>query len=454
MTRPLPTVRTLLTTFLAAVLLLLAPGPARAQSTTNDPDQDLFDFFLGDPRDAESISSTPVMDMEVDDHGRLLVAYGVIDGADGTARVEVVVRTPGVGWSKLASMTIDAPGGYGPGTIVKSVSVAVVSAAEGIDDNNFGFVTAVFEQKGSDWLVYQSGSLKTAWKPLAPRDLVLTGVPKKAVTDPTFIAPSIAVIPTDPGSFKKYVVAIACAMPGTVPGDSAIKLVWMDFFTPGYFGPELYVVAGRGSKVLTGNFGRPSLAVDAQNGKWGVAFDNLTEPRVQVISGDAGDQPSSMAKIFETGPDDHHPTLRGSKGEVNLLTLGRPKDGAAPPAWELKAYEGYLYQPNSFLALGQVDDQCRTPADVDIRGSDVFAAASCFDDSGRNYRISVFEFKRTVLLNLVTRMEDVPSFATRQPRMAVAPVGPTPYFAVGFANSRSFPVPGGVGGAAAVMLDP
>ncbi len=449
------TARALLSMLFSAALVLLSQVPCLAQSTTNDPDQDVFDFFLSDPRDAEGISQTPVMDMEVDDHGRLLLAYGVVDAADGTARVEVVVRSQTMTWSKLASLSIDAPGGYGPGTVVKAVSVAVVSAADGIDDNNFGFVTAVFEQNGSDWLVYQSGSLKTAWKALKPRDLVLTGVPKKAVTDPTFIAPSIGVIPTKPGSFADYVVAIACAMPGANPGESAIKLVWMDNY-PSYAGPELYVVAGPGSKVLTGKFGRPSLAVDVQNGKWGVAFDNLVEPRVQVISGDAGDQPSSMAKVFETGADDHHPALRGSKGEVNLVTLGRAKDGASPPAWELKAYEGYLYRANAFLALGQVDDQCRTPADVDIRGSDVFAAASCFDDGGRRYRISAFEFKRSSLFNLVaTRLEDLPSFATRQPRMAVAPVGaPVSFFAVGFANERSFPVPGGVAGAASVMLDP
>ncbi len=436
---------------LGLALLLLIPAAFAQPVTTNDPDEDVFDRFLSDPRDAEGVSQTPVMDMESDDNGRLLIAYGVVDAADSTARVEVVVRLKNLTWVKLATMSIDPPGGYGAGTIVKAVSVAVVNKVGGIDDNNAGFVTAVFEQNGTDWITYHSGPIKTAWKSLKPSELVITGVAKKAVTDPTFVNPSIAVIPTAPSSFSKYIVAIACAMPGPTASDSAIKLIWMDFFSPNYFGPELYTVAGPGSTLMTGKYGRPSLAVDAINAYWGVAFDNLTEPRVHVVSGKPGDQPNNMLKVWQSGSADHHPTLRGSKGDMSLVTLGAKGDGNN---WVMKGYYGFLYLVNTYTSIGDLDDKCRTPADIDMKGNDVFVAASCYDDAGAKYRITTIEFKRTVGLFQYARLEDSPSFSTRQPRMAVAPAGAgIEYYAVGFANDQQFPVPGGVSGARSVMLD-
>lgn len=437
---------------LGLALALLTPAAFSQPVTTNDPDEDIFDRFLSDPRDGDGVSQTPVMDMEADSNGRLLIAYGVVDAVESSARVEIVVRLKNMNWVKLGTMSIDPPGGYGNGTIVKAVSVAVVNKVGGVDDNNFGFVTAVFEQNGTDWITYHSGPIKTAWKSLKPNELVITGVAKKAVTDPTFLNPSIAVLPVGPSDFSKYIVAIACAMPGPAATDSSIKLIWMDFFSPNYFGPELYTVAGPGSTLMTGKYGRPSLTVDPVNAYWGVAFDNLTEPRVHVVAGKPGDQPNNMAKVFQTGSTDHHPAIRSFKGDISLVTLGAKGDGNY---WVMKGYYGVLHTANTFTSIGDLDDNCRTPADIDMKNNDVYVAASCYDDAARKYRITTIEFKRTVGFFQYARLEDSPSFSSRQPRMAVAPPGAgITYYAVGFANDRLFPIPGGVSGASSVMIDP
>jgi hypothetical protein len=442
---------------IAAVLLVMtfASYAWPQAQTSDDRDVDLFDQFLSDPRDGDTISETPVMDIESDSNGRLLVAYGNIDAYTGTAWVDVVVRQRNLTWQPLATISIDPPGGYGRGTKVKSVSVAIGNNLRGVNGDNYGFVTAVFEQDGVDWVTYHSGSLKAPWRSMRPGDLVITGWRALPVTDPLFVNATIGVLPTRPSNFAEYIVAIAVATPSANPNDALIQLIWMDFFSPGYWGPEIYNLAGQGGKVMSGRFGRPHLTIDDVNGRWGVAFEDLSEPRVHVISGGSGTEPSAISLIYSTPSTRtrHHPIIRAHRGQVNLTTLGRAID--QDDQWELFVYNGVISSANNFLEVMLVDDNCKTPGDLDIKRDDVFIAARCYDDAGRQYRITSFELKRASGPLLTTRIEDRLSFSTRQPRIGVAPPGAgIVYAAVGFATDGKFPIPGGVSGADAVMLDP
>jgi hypothetical protein len=432
--------------------VLLAPAVSAQGLIANDPDEDIFDRFLSDPRGGNSVIQTPVLDMEADEKGRLLMAYGVIDAYENTARVEVVVRLKdGTTWNKLATLSIDdrLPG---LGTKIKAVSVAIANKVGGVTDNNIGHVAAVFEQQGTDWLVHHSGPMKSSWKRMTPSQLVITGVAAKPHTDPMFMNPSIAVIPTKPSDFTSYITAIAVAMPGPTANDSTIKLIWMDTYSPDYFGPELYTIAGPGSTVLDGKFGRPSLTADINNAYWGVAFDDLNEPRVRIISGKPGSSPNAMSVIWTSGSSDHHPTIRAHEGTINLTTLGTSAEGGAH---QLRAYHGVITAANSLFAFPTIDPRCLTPGDIDIKRDDVSVAARCWDNASGKYRISSFEFKRSRGPVYKAVLEDRPSFVTRQPRIAVAPPGAGVVFqAVGFATDRTYSLPGGISGADAVMLDP
>lgn len=423
--------------------------------TTNDPDFDLFDMFLSDPRDSDTIIQTAVMDMDTDAAGRLVVAYGVVDGYVGTAWVEVVVRDRDLlTWRHLATITMDSD--FGPGTVVKAISLTVGSRLENVGGNNRAFVAVVFEQRGSDYLLFHHGSVRTPWAKATPQEMLLLAARARPVDDPRFMNPSIAVIPTAPSNFTTYIPAVAVAAPGSGANDSVVKLIWMDWFAKPYYGPQIFTIAGQGSRTLDGAYGRPSLTADAINARWGVAVEELTTPpRIHVIAGTPGASPGNQQLVFTSTsqPQHHHPQLRAHEGTVNLSCLGDPFDNGV---WELVSYHGAITGQASYLKLPQLATRCRTPGDLDIKRNDLFVAASCWDAASSKFRVTAFQARRTSGPVQATAIEDRPSFPTRQPRMAVAPPGAgVDYFAVGFANSNLFPsLPGGVSGGSSVMIDP